>query len=140
MKLEHAPVPALRPSEYTAALIQVLQANKEFIKGARVLDVGSGSGIVLAAMAEIKDEDNLPSLEAIERKLENLKQDRERLGAVNLRADDELQSEIDDLRQKANNGTLAPEEEAAYRDFVDALDVISILQSKARRFLKQHTG
>ena len=33
MKLEHAPVPALRPSEYTAALIQVLQANKEFIKG-----------------------------------------------------------------------------------------------------------
>ena len=53
MKLEHAPVPALRPSEYTAALIQVLQANKEFITGARVLDVGSGSGIVLAAMAEM---------------------------------------------------------------------------------------
>ena len=32
---------------------QVLQANKEFITGARVLDVGSGSGIVLAAMAEM---------------------------------------------------------------------------------------
>lgn len=53
MKLEHAPVPALRPSEYTAALIQVLQANKERIRGARVLDVGSGSGIVLAALAEM---------------------------------------------------------------------------------------
>lgn len=53
MKLEHAPVPALRPSEYTAALIQVLQANKDRIKGARVLDVGSGSGIVLAALAEM---------------------------------------------------------------------------------------
>jgi release factor glutamine methyltransferase len=53
MKLEHAPVPALRPSEYTAALIQVLQANKDRIRGARVLDVGSGSGIVLAALAEM---------------------------------------------------------------------------------------
>lgn len=51
MKLEHAPVPALRPSEYSAALIQVLQWNTRRIAGASVLDVGSGSGIVLASLA-----------------------------------------------------------------------------------------
>ena len=57
---------------------------------------------------------------------------------VELRADDELQAEVDVLRQKANEGTLTSEEEAAYKDFVDAVDVISVLQSKARRFLKSH--
>jgi hypothetical protein len=57
---------------------------------------------------------------------------------VELRADDELQSEIDVLRQKANLGTLTEEENAAYKDFVQALDVLSIIQSKARRFLATH--
>jgi hypothetical protein len=54
---------------------------------------------------------------------------------VDLRADDELQAEIEVLRQKARDGTLSPDEEASYKDFVEALDVISIIQSKARRFL-----
>ena len=57
---------------------------------------------------------------------------------VDLRADDELQAEIDVLRQKATRGTLSPEEESAYKDFVEAIDVISIIQSKARRFLARH--
>ena len=57
---------------------------------------------------------------------------------VDLRADDELQAEIEVLRQKANEGTLNPDEEAAYKDFVEAVDVISIIQSKARRFLTRH--
>ena len=52
-----------------------------------------------------------------------------------LRADDALQAEIDVLRQKANAGTLTPDEEAAYKDIVEAVDLISIVQSKARRFL-----
>lgn len=52
-----------------------------------------------------------------------------------LRADDELQGEIAVLREKANAGTLTPDEEAAYKDFVEAVDLISIVQSKARRFL-----
>ncbi len=43
-------VPALRPSEYTAALIQALQADRDRVRGARVLEIGSGSGIVLAAL------------------------------------------------------------------------------------------
>ena len=58
---------------------------------------------------------------------------------VSLRADDELQAEIEILRRKASDGTLAPDEEVAYRDIVDAIDVISILQSKARRFLARHS-
>jgi len=40
---------------------------------------------------ELKDQENLPDLDAIERRLERLKSERERLGAVNLRADIELQ-------------------------------------------------
>jgi methylase of polypeptide subunit release factors len=43
-------VPALRPSEYTAALIQALQADRDRVRGARVLEIGAGSGIVLAAL------------------------------------------------------------------------------------------
>jgi release factor glutamine methyltransferase len=46
-------VAALRPSEYTAALIQVLQARAARVRGARVLEVGSGSGVVLAALGEL---------------------------------------------------------------------------------------
>lgn len=45
-----ATVPALRPSEYTAALIKALQARPECVQGARVLEIGSGSGVVLAAL------------------------------------------------------------------------------------------
>jgi hypothetical protein len=57
---------------------------------------------------------------------------------VELRADDRLQAEIEVLRQKANLGTLTADEEAEYKDFVEAVDVISIIQSKARRFLASH--
>jgi hypothetical protein len=57
---------------------------------------------------------------------------------VGLRADDTMQAEVDVLRQKANAGTLSPAAEASYKDFVEAVDVISIIQSKARRFLATH--
>lgn len=43
-------VPALRPSEYTAALLQGLRADRDRVRGASVLEIGSGSGIVLAAL------------------------------------------------------------------------------------------
>ena len=59
---------------------------------------------------------------------------------VDLRADSELEAEIEVLRQKANMGTLSPDEEVAYKDFVEAVDVISIIQSKARRFLASQRG
>jgi release factor glutamine methyltransferase len=46
-----AALSVLRPSEYTAALIQALQARRAAVRGASVLEVGSGSGVVLAALA-----------------------------------------------------------------------------------------
>jgi chromosome segregation protein len=44
----------------------------------------------VAAMAEIKEGDKLPDLHEIEADLEKMRRDRERLGAVNLRAEEEL--------------------------------------------------
>ncbi|HYD07037.1 MAG TPA: methyltransferase domain-containing protein [Reyranella sp.] len=45
--------PALRPSEYTAALIQVLQTDAARVRGAHVLEIGSGSGVVMAAVSKL---------------------------------------------------------------------------------------
>ena len=44
---------ALRPSEYTAALIHALQARADRVHGSAVLEIGSGSGVVLAALGEL---------------------------------------------------------------------------------------
>jgi len=59
---------------------------------------------------------------------------------VNLRADAETQARIDELRRKANDGTLTAEEDAEYKEFVEAVDIVSILESKARKFLAKHTA
>ena len=56
---------------------------------------------------------------------------------LELRADSELEAHIGELRRKANDGTLTPVEDADYKDFVEALDLISIMQAKARRFLSK---
>jgi len=50
MKVEHVPVPALRPSEYTAMLIQGLRTRAAWVCGADALEIGSGSGVVLATL------------------------------------------------------------------------------------------
>jgi hypothetical protein len=52
-----------------------------------------------------------------------------------LRADSDLEAHIGELRRKANDGTLTQAEDADYKDFVEAVDVISVMQAKARRFL-----
>ncbi|MEM9329872.1 MAG: chromosome segregation SMC family protein [Pseudomonadota bacterium] len=51
----------------------------------------------VVAIAEVKPDEKLPEVEKIENKLERQKSERERLGAVNLRADVE-QSEIEEKR------------------------------------------
>ena len=56
---------------------------------------------------------------------------------VDIRADAALEKQIEPLRRKANEGTLTPEEDAEYKEFVEAVDVVSIIQAKARRFLAQ---
>ena len=58
---------------------------------------------------------------------------------LELRADSELEAHIAELRQKANDGTLTPWEDAEYKDFVEAVDLISIMQAKARRFLTRQS-
>lgn len=58
-------------------------------------------------------------------------------GLAGLRASPELLADIERLRLKANNGTLTPDEDAEYKEFVEALDIVSIIQSKARQFLSR---
>ena len=59
---------------------------------------------------------------------------------IDLRANAELQADIEALREKASAGTLTADEETAYRELVEAIDVISIIQSKARQFLARQTA
>ena len=59
---------------------------------------------------------------------------------LGLRADSELEAHIDELRRKANDGTITPAEDAEYKDFVEAVDLISIMQAKARRFLAKQSA
>ncbi|MEL6369976.1 MAG: chromosome segregation protein SMC [Pseudomonadota bacterium] len=63
-----------RVEEATALAMETCNANPE----------------ALLEIAEIKDEANLPAKEDVERKLERYKRERENLGGVNLRADEEL--------------------------------------------------
>ena len=53
----------------------------------------------LGELAGVKDGDELPDIAAVERRLEGLRADRERLGAVNLRAEEEL-NEVETQREK----------------------------------------
>ena len=48
-----AALAALRPSEYTAALIQVLRARRECVCGATALEVGCGSGVALGVLGDL---------------------------------------------------------------------------------------
>lgn len=57
---------------------------------------------------------------------------------VALRAAPDVQARADELAEKANEGTLTPVEEAEYKEFVEAVDIVSIIQAKARRVLAQH--
>ena len=57
-----------------------------------------------------------------------------------LRPDDEVVARIDELRRKANEGALTPAEDAEYKDFIEAVDVVSIMQAKARRFLSRQAA
>ena len=52
-----------------------------------------------------------------------------------LRAASTLQVRLDELAGKANEGELTEEERVQYEAYVEAIDVISILQAKARKIL-----
>lgn len=52
-----------------------------------------------------------------------------------LRAAPALQTRLDELASKANEGDLTEQEREQYEAYVEAMDVISILQAKARKIL-----
>ena len=56
---------------------------------------------------------------------------------LELRASPELLARIDVLRKKANSGEISTEEQLEYKEFVEAIDIISLLQSNAKKILAQ---
>lgn len=56
---------------------------------------------------------------------------------VALRTSPGMQARADELASNANAGTLTAEEEGEYQQFVEAVDIGSIVQAKARRFLSR---
>jgi hypothetical protein len=57
-----------------------------------------------------------------------------------MQATPEVQARIDELAEKCNEGELTPEERTEYEAYVDAIDVISLLQAKARSVLARQTN
>jgi hypothetical protein len=53
-----------------------------------------------------------------------------------LRASDNLKDRLDELAEKNLAGILTPKESDEYSSYVEALDVIAILQAKAHKALK----
>ena len=54
---------------------------------------------------------------------------------VALRADPADQTRLDELGEKANEGTLTPDERAEYEKFRAVFHMITLMQSKARMLL-----
>ena len=57
---------------------------------------------------------------------------------VNIKAGDTVQARIADLAGKCNEGQLTPDERMDYESYVQAADMISVLQAKARAWLALH--
>ena len=52
---------------------------------------------------------------------------------IDWKVSDELRQRIEDLGRKANRGALTAEEDAEYRTYLDDAEIVSLMQSKARR-------
>jgi hypothetical protein len=60
---------------------------------------------------------------------------------VNLQASAHAQARIGELAEKCNNGELSDTERSEYEMYVHALDLIAVLQAKARSWLsKERAG
>ena len=59
---------------------------------------------------------------------------------VNLRADAVVQARLEDLAAKSTEGTLTAAERAEYDSYIHTLDVLAVLQAKARGVLKTHSS
>ena len=56
---------------------------------------------------------------------------------ADLRADDAMQSRIDYLAERSNEGLLTGEEQDEYAGYLHAIDVVAVLQAKARSLLRR---
>ena len=59
---------------------------------------------------------------------------------VDFRADEQTQARIDELADRCNEGELTPEERREYDQYISAIDVVTVLQAKARSILEQHVA
>lgn len=57
-----------------------------------------------------------------------------------LRADPQLQAEVDQLAEKCNEGTLTAEERAEYASYVAFGTFVALLKSKARQLFAESSG
>lgn len=51
---------------------------------------------------------------------------------IDLRPDQAIEDRIEELREKANEGLLTDDEKSEYEDFIEGMDLMGILKSKAR--------
>ncbi len=56
-----------------------------------------------------------------------------------LKADDTMQNRIDYLAERSNEGLLTAEERDEYQGYLHAIDVVAILQAKARSLLREQS-
>jgi hypothetical protein len=56
---------------------------------------------------------------------------------VDARLDADTQARIDELAQKANQGTLSAHERDEYAEFFEYIDLVGIIKAKARLLLRQ---
>ena len=54
---------------------------------------------------------------------------------ANLKANEAVQARVAALAEKCNQGSLSSAERSEYESYVQAIDLISLLQAKARRWL-----
>ena len=54
---------------------------------------------------------------------------------VQLRADEKAQQRIEELADKCTEGLLTPDERAEYESYIEAGELMAIIQSKARKAL-----
>jgi hypothetical protein len=59
---------------------------------------------------------------------------------VALRLDPALQSRLDEFADLANRGQLSAEDRELYEQYIDGLDVLAVVKSKARAALKKSSA
>ena len=57
-----------------------------------------------------------------------------------LKADATMQNQLDEFATKANEGTLTEAEREDYLAYVEAVDMVAVLQAKARSVLSRSSG